>query len=619
MPSTTAKYIFFFSSGRRFVRVTARAACARLLLAMSGVYQLEPPTEGKVLLTTTHGEIEIELWSKECPKACRNFVQLCLDGYYDGCVWHRVIKDFMIQTGDPTGTGKGGESSFDDGVPFKDELHSRIKFNHRGQVAMANTGTRDTNGESFPILPRSASLNAHTRPAKGLLRPEGTIPNPSYDGVQYTLPNPSYQSIIHMARETDTFFCLVSGSQFFVTLERCDWIDRKHTIFGKVSGHTIYNAIQIGEIEVDGDRPVDEPFPKILQTEVLWNPFDDVAARVKTEKKEETLSLKKKPKETKKLNLLSFGDEAEEEDTTVTTFGKAKVRSVFEDTNSEKGGNSRMVAPGSAEEIELLKKDEEDRLRLRRERMEKQKEELAKDAAKASAVGTVDDDPAGGFDTKMRTDVNHERAKAATELAAIEAKDEAKRLRKDAKAEKTLKKATEKNAKETQKLKKLGIGKVMVGRNEAELMTGKERARVETKRKRANVAHREAGLLAKLAKFQSKVVGSLKNGGGNAQTGAHTVDAEKRTSDGANGDTTKTRDGATGVARFVPQGLYYAEDSEDDDDDAEDWKSHALTFSDDKRKDPAAHHASVDDYEVHDPLLEKGKGKFAKRGWGEKR
>jgi cyclophilin family peptidyl-prolyl cis-trans isomerase len=154
MPSTTAKYIFFFSSGRRFVRVTARAACARLLLAMSGVYQLEPPTEGKVLLTTTHGEIEIELWSKECPKACRNFVQLCLDGYYDGCVWHRVIKDFMIQTGDPTGTGKGGESSFDDGVPFKDELHSRIKFNHRGQVAMANTGTRDTNGESFPILPR---------------------------------------------------------------------------------------------------------------------------------------------------------------------------------------------------------------------------------------------------------------------------------------------------------------------------------------------------------------------------------------------------------------------------------------------------------------------------------
>ena len=116
---------------------------------MSTVYQLEPPTEGKVLLTTSHGEIEIELWAKECPKACRNFVQLCLEGYYDGVIWHRVIKDFMIQTGDPTGTGRGGDSVY--GEPLKDELHSRIKFNHRGQVAMANSGARDTNGSQFFI------------------------------------------------------------------------------------------------------------------------------------------------------------------------------------------------------------------------------------------------------------------------------------------------------------------------------------------------------------------------------------------------------------------------------------------------------------------------------------
>ena len=114
---------------------------------MSNVYQLEPPTEGKVLLTTSHGEIEVELWPKEAPKACRNFVQLCMEGYYDGCIFHRIIKDFMIQTGDPTGTGHGGESIY--GEPFKDELHSRIKFNHRGQLAMANAGGRDTNGLSL--------------------------------------------------------------------------------------------------------------------------------------------------------------------------------------------------------------------------------------------------------------------------------------------------------------------------------------------------------------------------------------------------------------------------------------------------------------------------------------
>ena len=219
---------------------------------MSNVYQLEPPTEGKVLLTTSHGEIEVELWPKEAPKACRNFVQLCMEGYYDGCIFHRIIKDFMIQTGDPTGTGHGGESIY--GEPFKDELHSRIKFNHRGQLAMANAGGRDTN-----------------------------------------------------------------GSQFFITLERTDWIDRKHTIFGKVTGHTIYNALQIADLEVDGDRPV-EPYPKILKAEIVWNPFEDIVPRV-TKKLDGDVDdaepggeKKKKKKEKKKLNLLSFGEEAGEEE-----------------------------------------------------------------------------------------------------------------------------------------------------------------------------------------------------------------------------------------------------------------------------------------------------------------
>jgi peptidyl-prolyl cis-trans isomerase SDCCAG10 len=70
-----------------------------------------------VIIKTTLGEIEIELWSKECPKTCRNFVQLCLEGYYDGNIFHRIVKDFIAQTGDPTGTGQGGESIY--GEPFK--------------------------------------------------------------------------------------------------------------------------------------------------------------------------------------------------------------------------------------------------------------------------------------------------------------------------------------------------------------------------------------------------------------------------------------------------------------------------------------------------------------------
>ena len=84
---------------------------------MSNIYVQEPPCEGKVCLETTVGEIDIELWSRECPKACRNFVQLCMEGYYDGTTFHRIIRNFMAQGGDPTGTGEGGESIY--GHPFR--------------------------------------------------------------------------------------------------------------------------------------------------------------------------------------------------------------------------------------------------------------------------------------------------------------------------------------------------------------------------------------------------------------------------------------------------------------------------------------------------------------------
>jgi len=73
------------------------------------------------VLETNYGQIEIDLWTREAPRACRNFIQLSLEGYYDGTLFHRVIKDFMVQGGDPTGTGTGGESIY--GAPFIDEFH----------------------------------------------------------------------------------------------------------------------------------------------------------------------------------------------------------------------------------------------------------------------------------------------------------------------------------------------------------------------------------------------------------------------------------------------------------------------------------------------------------------
>ena len=69
------------------------------------------------MLGTSVGDIDVELFSKEAPKACRNFIQLCLEGYYDGTIFHRVVPNFIVQGGDPTGTGEGGESIY--GQPFK--------------------------------------------------------------------------------------------------------------------------------------------------------------------------------------------------------------------------------------------------------------------------------------------------------------------------------------------------------------------------------------------------------------------------------------------------------------------------------------------------------------------
>ena len=115
---------------------------------MSATYNLEPNPTAKVLLHTTRGDLEIELFAKQTPITSRNFLQLCLDGYYDNTVFHRLVKGFIIQGGDPSGTGQGGESSYD-GETFQDEFHSRLKYTRRGLLGMANTGKKNDNGSQF--------------------------------------------------------------------------------------------------------------------------------------------------------------------------------------------------------------------------------------------------------------------------------------------------------------------------------------------------------------------------------------------------------------------------------------------------------------------------------------
>ena len=99
-------------------------------------------------MQTNHGTIEIELFPDDAPKTVENFVKLSQDGFYDGVIFHRVIPDFMIQGGDPTGTGTGGP-----GYQFEDEPNDRRV--ERGALAMANAGP-NTNGSQFFIVTADA-------------------------------------------------------------------------------------------------------------------------------------------------------------------------------------------------------------------------------------------------------------------------------------------------------------------------------------------------------------------------------------------------------------------------------------------------------------------------------
>ena len=99
-------------------------------------------------IKTSMGDIEIELYADKTPKTVENFVGLALKGYYDGIVFHRIIADFMIQGGDPTGSGSGGESYFGDS--FEDEFHDDLTHDGPGVLSMANAGP-GTNGSQFFI------------------------------------------------------------------------------------------------------------------------------------------------------------------------------------------------------------------------------------------------------------------------------------------------------------------------------------------------------------------------------------------------------------------------------------------------------------------------------------
>ncbi|XP_030925148.1 peptidyl-prolyl cis-trans isomerase CYP18-2 isoform X2 [Quercus robur] len=105
----------------------------------------------EVTLETSMGSFTVELYYKHTPRTCRNFIELSRRNYYDNVKFHRIIKDFMVQGGDPTGTGRGGESIY--GSKFDDEIKPELKHTGAGILSMANAGP-NTNGRKHTIFGR---------------------------------------------------------------------------------------------------------------------------------------------------------------------------------------------------------------------------------------------------------------------------------------------------------------------------------------------------------------------------------------------------------------------------------------------------------------------------------
>ena len=314
---------------------------------MSTSYVTEPPPTASIVLHTTSGPIQISLFTTQTPLACRNFIQHLLDGYYTNTIFHRIVPGFVLQAGDPTNTGSGGQSIYEDKefetveagnetivevvrggrrekfrnevgnkVVFGDEVHSRLRFNRRGLLGMAKM---DIN-----------------------------------------------------AKDSDGGY----GSQFFITLGDCRaQLDGTCTLFGRVEGDGIYNVMKIaeGELVEGSERPL---YPiNIIGGEVLempkGMPWDGIRKRERVERRVAEEQIKaKKPKKKAGKALLSFGgDEGDDgEPVSLVKSKKAKFNHALIDakeshdeaeppkTNGATNGVAKRKAETSIEAARPVKK-----------------------------------------------------------------------------------------------------------------------------------------------------------------------------------------------------------------------------------------------------------------------
>ncbi|KAG0238979.1 Peptidyl-prolyl isomerase cwc27 [Actinomortierella wolfii] len=567
---------------------------------MSNIYLLEPHTSGKVVLHTTQGDIDIELWPKEAPKACRNFVQLCMEGYYDDTIFHRIVAGFIIQGGDPEGTGMGGESIY--GKPFQDEFHSRLRFVRRGLVAMANSGTPHDN-----------------------------------------------------------------RSQFFITLDATPELQNKHTIFGKVMGDTIFNVLKIGTLEVDADERPLYP-PKITSCTIVINPFDDIVPRITKAEREAARqremaaakgpTVTAKPKKMKKnAALLSFGDDAsEDDDQEALPIGKiGSSHDVLEDDPTLSKETVPIAKDTEPKRESSSSKSSRDRDRDRdrdedRERAEIKRRRTERDEDRGKS--SKDDERRKGDSKKKDDDNDHEsyndydrrmREQVRERMEALKRKAATDQPPAAPSSSEVPSSARDQQKKEIEKLEK-DIRKIhgMGADDESEQQKKKKRedkpklsllelerekyktrgSRVSDKRSSKGAAAKaDADLLAKLTAFETKLrststSSSATKGDEAEQSSAkkkqkeegppcelHGLSGCKSCQDSVGRAMEKQKRKEARLAGEIVEGDAAMSDDDDDDDD-KDWMSHKLVFEKDPSKEgsQAGRRDNLDDYVVYDPL-----------------
>ena len=209
------------------------------------ILQAQMPEEGEeiAVITTSEGVVKMRFFPEEAPKAVENFKTLAKDGYYDGLTFHRVINDFMVQTGDPTATGRGGESCW--GEDFETEVSEKLHF-YRGAVAMANAGP-DTNGSQFFIVQQKTVMEDALKAIEDAIgNNEEEVGITLTDGNFYTLSQLYPEEVMNYYREQ-------GGSAHLEYV-----FGNGYSIFGQVfEGMEAVDAIAAAETD-ESDKPVQD-------------------------------------------------------------------------------------------------------------------------------------------------------------------------------------------------------------------------------------------------------------------------------------------------------------------------------------------------------------------------